>query len=261
MINNRHQNYTVSSLVVPKFTSALRRGLNKNMFSIDDTMTFRKIPSLSEAMLYTCPFCMIRWNLKYTHTKTYEVNFNIYLKHTKSDMYFLQMECNTQTTNVSTEASGKPQTRDPIPEKSDCMEKQPSRPKKRANAVLRAVAELKSLQESINTSDTDEDAYDVFGRSVAMQLKKLSEEVALLAQCRIQTILTEMGIEDFRRRNHCTSTSHSNPASVASPSSGNESPMTRSNMSSGSTNFVPYDCSENYLVHTPLFNTFSSTNE
>jgi hypothetical protein len=34
---------------------------------------------------------------------------------------------------------------------------------KRANAVLRAVAELKSLQESINTSDTDEDAYDVLG--------------------------------------------------------------------------------------------------
>jgi hypothetical protein len=60
-------------------------------------------------------------------------------------MYFLQMECNTQTTNVSTEASGKPQTRDPIPEKSGCTEKEPSRPKKRAIAVLRAVAELKSL--------------------------------------------------------------------------------------------------------------------
>jgi hypothetical protein len=64
--------------------------------------------------------------------------------------------------------------------------------KNRANAFLRAVAELKSLQESINTPDTDEDAYGVFGRSVAMQLKKLSEESALLAQCRIQNILTEM---------------------------------------------------------------------
>jgi hypothetical protein len=73
------------------------------------------------------------------------------------------MECNTQTTNVSTEASDKPQTRDPIPAKSGCTEKEPSRPKKRANAVLRAVAELKSLQESINTSNTDEDAYGVLG--------------------------------------------------------------------------------------------------
>jgi hypothetical protein len=170
------------------------------------------------------------------------------------------MECNTQTTNVSTSVSGKPQTRDPIPEKSGCTEKEPSRPKKRANAVLRAVVESKSLQESINTPDTDEDAYDVFGRSIAMQLKKLSEESALLAQCRIQNILTEMGIEDFRR-NHSTSTSYSNPASIVSLSSGNVSPMIQSNMSSGSTNFVPYGSNENDLVHTALFNNFSSTNE
>jgi hypothetical protein len=110
-------------------------------------------------------------------------------------------------------------------------------------------------------SDTDKDAYGVFGRSVAMQLKKLSEESALFAQCRIQNILTEMGIEDFRRRNHSTSTSYSNPASIVSLSPGNESPMTQSNMLSGSTNFVPYDFNENDLVHTALFNTFSSTNE
>jgi hypothetical protein len=141
------------------------------------------------------------------------------------------------------------------------MEKELSWPKKRANTVLRAVAELNSLQESINTPDTDEDAYDVFGRSVAMQLKKLSEESALLAQCRIQNILTEMGIEDFRKRNHSTSTSYSNPASIVLLSPGNESPMTQSNMSSGSTNFVPYDSSENDVVHIALFNTFSSTNE
>jgi hypothetical protein len=98
-----------------------------------------------------------------------------------------------------------------------------------------------------------------------MQLKKLSEESALLAQCRIQNtcILTEMGTEDFRRRNHSTrtSTSYSNPASIVSLSSGNESLMIQSNMSSGSTNFVPYDSNENGLVHTALFNTFFSTNE
>jgi hypothetical protein len=140
VVKNRHQDYTIISFVVPKFISALRRGLNQNMFSIDGTMTSRKIPSLSEAMLYTGPFCMIRWSLKYTHIKTYEVNFNIYLKHTKSVISYLQMECNTQTTNVSTESSGKPQTRDPLPEKSGCTVKEPSRPNKRVNAVLRAVA-------------------------------------------------------------------------------------------------------------------------
>jgi hypothetical protein len=57
-------------------------------------------------------------------------------------MYFLHAEGNTQTTNVSTEASGKPQTHDPIPEKSGCTEIEPSRPKKRANPVLHAVAEF-----------------------------------------------------------------------------------------------------------------------
>jgi hypothetical protein len=132
--------------------------------------------------------------------------------------------------------------------------------KKRANAILRAVAELK-LQESINTPDTNEDAYDVFRRSVAMQLKKLSDESALLAQCWIQNILTEMGIEDFRKRNHSTSTSYSNSTSIVPPLLGNESPMTQSNMSSGSTNFVQSDSNENDLVHTALFNNFSSTNE
>ena len=47
------------------------------------------------------------------------------------------------------------------------------------------MADLKLLHESINNSDPDEDAYDVFRRSAAMQLKKLSEEKALLAQCEI----------------------------------------------------------------------------
>jgi hypothetical protein len=123
------------------------------------------------------------------------------------------MECNAQTTDVSTEVSGKPEARDPISEKSGCTEKI-HLGQNRANDFIRAAAELKSLQESINTSDNG-DAYDVFGRSVTMQLKKLSEELALLAQCRIQNILTEVGIEEFRR-NHSTSTSYINPASVVS---------------------------------------------
>jgi exonuclease VII small subunit len=68
------------------------------------------------------------------------------------------------------------------------------------------VAELKSLQQSINTPETDEDAFDVFCRSDAMQLKKLWEESLLLAQWRIQNILTEMRIKHFRKKNHSTST-------------------------------------------------------
>jgi hypothetical protein len=57
------------------------------------------------------------------------------------------MECNTDNMSAL-----KPQgNRDPIPEKSGCTEKEPPWPKNRANAVLRAVTELKPLQDSINT--------------------------------------------------------------------------------------------------------------
>jgi hypothetical protein len=64
VINDRHQNYTISSLVVPKLTSALGRGLNEYMFAINGSMALREIPSRPEAIFYSCPFCMIRWNLK-----------------------------------------------------------------------------------------------------------------------------------------------------------------------------------------------------
>lgn len=82
--------------------------------------------------------------------------------------FFLQMESNTQTGSVSTGAPGEVQAHNTEPEKPGCTEEVPSWPKKRANAIIRAVADLKLLHESMNSSDPDEDAYDVFGRSVAM---------------------------------------------------------------------------------------------
>ena len=113
------------------------------------------------------------------------------------------------------------------------------------------MADLKSLHESINNFDPDEDANDVFGRSVAMQLKKLSEEKDVLAQCEIQNILTQMGTEEIIMRNCSTSTpAYSNPASVTSLSLGEST----SNFS-----FVNYDTSNNNdLVRTAIINSFSS---
>ena len=96
------------------------------------------------------------------------------------------MVSNTQTASVRTEAPSEVQAHNAEPEKPGCNEEALSQPKKRANTIIRAVADLKLLHKSINNSDPNKDAYDVFGRSVAMQLKKLSEEKALLAQCEIQ---------------------------------------------------------------------------
>lgn len=66
----------------------------------------------------------------------------------------------------------------------------------------------------------NETVFDVFGKSVAMQLKNLSLDEALTAQQKIQCILTEIGIQDYREKNGCT-TSMSNysyqSVSVASP--------------------------------------------
>lgn len=69
----------------------------------------------------------------------------------------------------------------------------------RRKDIGRAITELKSLHDAINT-DVEENAYDLFGKSIASQLKKLSPESALVAQSRIQNILTELGLEDIREK-------------------------------------------------------------
>lgn len=63
----------------------------------------------------------------------------------------------------------------------------------------------------------------MFGRSVALQLKNLSAENALIAQSRIQNILTEFGIKEQRTRQRTTSSfsnhSYQTPSSVYSDTS------------------------------------------
>jgi hypothetical protein len=78
---------------------------------------------------------------------------------------------------------------------------------------------------------------------VAMQLKKFSEETALIAQCRIQNILTELGVEELKVKRGYTSTplyKYISPASCTSGtslSSGDRaSPVIQSDFSSGSAN-------------------------
>jgi len=66
--------------------------------------------------------------------------------------------------------------------------------------IFRAINELKQLQEIIKDQpEVPENQFDCFGKSVASQLKQLNYENALIAQSRIQTILTELAIQNFRR--------------------------------------------------------------
>ncbi|RZF40059.1 hypothetical protein LSTR_LSTR002462 [Laodelphax striatellus] len=75
----------------------------------------------------------------------------------------------------------------------------PSR-KKKIKSLLNAV---KDLQAAVNADEDEEDCFDVFGRSVAAQLRKLSGHRAYLAQKDIQNILSDHGIQDIKDGSIC----------------------------------------------------------
>lgn len=154
-----------------------------------------------------------------------------------------------------------------LPESQSFTTQLPSQTKKKRTAsVLSAVADLKSIHDVINKSEPEEDSFDIFGKSVAMQLKKfLLLETSLKAQSKIQNILTEMGIEELNRQKRSSTPlstlSYMNPSSV---SSGFE---TYSNMSEGSPSAFPsvendsQNQNQNDLLTIAIFQTFSSTLE
>ncbi|CAH2014423.1 unnamed protein product [Acanthoscelides obtectus] len=73
-----------------------------------------------------------------------------------------------------------------------------SRARKRSRNIVKAVSDLKSLHEQVNSDE--ENPLDVFRKSVAWQLKTFSVENALLAKCRIQCLLSKIGIKDYREK-------------------------------------------------------------
>ncbi|KAL4104612.1 hypothetical protein QTP88_019906 [Uroleucon formosanum] len=174
-----------------------------------------------------------------------------------------QTEYNTEAQNVNTETTEEALTNE-LPESQSFTTQLPSQTKKKRTAsVLSAVADLKSIHDAINKSEPEEDSFDIFGKSVAMQLKKfLSLETSLRAQSKIQNILTEMGIEELNRQKRSSTPlstlSYMNPSSV---SSGFE---TYSNMSEGSRSAFPtvendsQNQNQNDLLNKAIIQTFSS---
>ncbi|CAI6359235.1 unnamed protein product [Macrosiphum euphorbiae] len=173
---------------------------------------------------------------------------------------FDNFEYNMEVQNVSTETTEEALTNE-LPESQSFTTQLPSQTKKKRTAsVLSAVADLKSIHDAINKSEPEDDSFDMFGKSVAMQLKKfLSLETSLRAQSKIQNILTEMGIEELHsQKRSSTPLSYMNPSSV---SSGYETSY--SNMSEGSRgafHTVEND-NQNDLLHKAIFQTFNSTLE
>ncbi|XP_041972446.1 uncharacterized protein LOC121728348 [Aricia agestis] len=73
------------------------------------------------------------------------------------------------------------------------------RAKKRTREIVKAISSLKKEVNCANNSEVDTQ-WDAFGKSVAMQLKNMSVDNALLAQCQLQSILTEFGVKDHREK-------------------------------------------------------------
>lgn len=68
--------------------------------------------------------------------------------------------------------------------------------------IFRAIGELKKLQEAVNRDVPEkEDRFDVFAKNVAVQLRELSFERSMIAQTRIQNILSELAIENYMYNN------------------------------------------------------------
>lgn len=110
-----------------------------------------------------------------------------------------------QNTNVET------QTRLNMPPVNSSINETPNLHKKfkeRLTDINQAVKELKDLKNEINYENENE--FDIFGKHVAAQLKKLPLEQALIAQDRIQSFLTQSRLQALRQNNV-----YSTPSSVS----------------------------------------------
>lgn len=73
------------------------------------------------------------------------------------------------------------------------------------------INDLKNIDE--NMAEPEETEHDIFGKSIAAQLKKLSEEQAIIAQEKMQSILTQCRLADIRARKSKSAYPLENPES------------------------------------------------
>lgn len=99
------------------------------------------------------------------------------------------------------------------------------RKKSNIQQISAAVKDLKQLASDVNKEPPIENEFAIFGNSVGVQLQKLSTYNAVLAQEKIQSILTHFRLDELRSnsapqapRIHVLQNYNSTPASTPSPS-------------------------------------------
>ncbi|XP_045506785.1 uncharacterized protein LOC123702963 [Colias croceus] len=84
-----------------------------------------------------------------------------------------------------------------IPKKEPSESTQPPVTNESRQKKFHSSGEHKYLQEAVNRDLPIEDRFDIFAKSVAVQLRELSLERSMVAQTRIQNILSELAIENY----------------------------------------------------------------
>lgn len=78
----------------------------------------------------------------------------------------------------------------------------PTKPKRsKLSQISNMINDLRDINDNTCDEKPDTDATDLFGKSVSAQLKKLSEEQAVIAKEKIQSILTQCRLTDIRAKN------------------------------------------------------------
>ncbi|XP_069363848.1 uncharacterized protein [Maniola hyperantus] len=92
---------------------------------------------------------------------------------------------------------------------------EPRKKKSRLTELSAIVKNMKEIKNDFSNSEREEDEFDIFGKYIATQLRKLSTEQAILGQEEIQKVVTKCRLNDLRFSN----TSYSHILQAPGPSS------------------------------------------
>lgn len=226
------------TFVVKKLGSAVGRGLNEDVFSINCSTAFREVPSLLKTSLYFLPFLCSIWNLKYKiYILILSSSFTIFLLY--QDLEAQESQSTEQDPQSIEETAivdndGIEETVLPVAilqtPKAAHTGKLPtsssvSKAKKRRHQELTtAVSELRQLNQTLQEPAAEDDEYDLFGRYLGRALKKLKPHLAVQCQAEVQSTITRYRLMSIAAtdRNRMASPSDTSEYSNSRPSTGSD---------------------------------------
>ncbi|XP_045778770.1 uncharacterized protein LOC123876507 [Maniola jurtina] len=108
-----------------------------------------------------------------------------------------------------------PETPTPETPTPETSAPEPRKKKSRLTELSAIVKNMKEIKNDFSNSEREEDEFDIFGKYIATQLRKLSTEQAILGQEEIQKVVTKCRLNDLRFSN----TSYSHILQAPGPSS------------------------------------------